>query len=470
MASTFKSFIFKDDQVHPIQIEVQILQGMPDFQIIGLGSKELKESKERSRSAIKNSGYKFPIQRKIINLSPAHLPKTGTHTDLPIILGLLIQSKQIQAPISDDTLILGEASLSGQINPIPNLIPILEAAKNHGIQKVFLPQDNLQEAQLIQELKFYPVQNLKDLIFKLQKPTPASRPKTTLAKNIPNFSYPTFDDIINQQIAKRVLTISLAGYHHLLFIGAPGQGKSLLAESSKNLLPTLTNNQRKSLLNRLPKELVQDQPNFQKLDSSATKTQLHKSQGAFQKCRYGVIVLNELPECQRPILESLKQPLEETPLTFIATMNPCHCGYKNTQNKACYCTDYDLLRYRSKLSGSLLDRFDLSLNILAEPTIQKPQPTANQTIQAYKQIESIRKLQAQRQKPNSQLSLKQLVNPKNFDSKALNLLSVIEAKRKLSTRRILKIAQVARTIADLDGLSKIQEEHLAESLSYQTHV
>jgi magnesium chelatase family protein len=428
MATTFQSFINQDHKIHPIQIEVQILQGMPDFQIVGLSSREMREAKERCRAVIKNLGYKFPVHRKIINLSPAHLPKNGTHTDLPIVLGLLQQSKQFSFPYKPHTIFLGELNLNGEIQPIPNITPLLEKAKQDGLKNVYLPKPNFDTDNLPIGLNYFPVQTLKELLHKLNSNQKPQNPPT----KIPQFSYPTFEQIIGHQIPKRLLTIAIAGYHHVLFIGSPGHGKTLLAESTQNFTPN----------------------NFLRIDSSLTKSKLNQ----FPEHKYGIVVLNELPECPGPMLQQLKEPLETIPFNFIATMNPCRCGFKNDANKVCYCTDYDLKRYRSKLSGSLLDRFDLSLNI--ESNNQESKLT---TKEAYHLAMSVRLSQI-----NSQIPLKQILFLLNKKSK--NLLEVFKAKAKPSTRRILKVLQVAKTIADLERSELITEDHLAESITYQKNL
>lgn len=428
MATTFQSFVNQDHKIHPIKIEVQILQGMPDFQIVGLGSREMREAKERFRAVIKNLGYKFPVHRKIINLSPAHLPKSGTHTDLPIVLGLLQQSKQYSFPNKPNTMFLGELNLNGEIESIPNITPILEQAKQNKIQNIYLPKSNFESDTLPQGLNYFPIQTLKELLHKLNS---NQKPESPPAQ-ITAFNYPTFEQIIGHHIAKRLLTIAIAGYHHVLFVGSPGHGKTLLAESTHNFCPK----------------------NFLRLDSSLTKSKLNQ----LQSHKYGIVVLNELLECPGPILQQLKEPLETIPFNFIATMNPCRCGFKNDPQKVCYCTDYDLKRYRAKLSGSLLDRFDLSLNI--ETNQQESKLT---TKESYHLAMSVRLSQI-----NSQIPLKQILFL--LDKKSKNLLEVFKTKTNPSTRRTLKVLQVAKTIADLERSEHITEEHLAESITYQKNL
>jgi len=473
MALIFESFVQdKSQQVCPIKIEVEILRGMPDFQIVGLGSKALNETKERTRATLKNLGYQFPIQRKIINLSPAHLPKTGTHTDLPIALGLLLRSQQEKLIIPQNSLFLGELDLNGNLTEAPNLLPIVIAAKEKGIKNIFLPASNLEEASLVEGVNLYPLNSFKDLIRTLKKSLPPSKIKHSKQQSLPEFSYPTFDDLINQQISKRLLTIALAGYHKLLLVGPPGHGKSVLAESSKNLLPPLSSDQFKELLSQNLTEKDNQFPSFQKLDSGVSKAELLGSKtnpkGIISKCQYGALVINEFPELKRPILESLKAPLENIAVSLIATMNPCRCGYFGDAHKACFCTEYDLLQYRAKLSGALLERFDLHYTVITEPLVDKPSAKQGQTLKAYLLVSKVRHIQYINKRINSNLSLKDLLNEKQISPKAKQLIALSEKRYHLPTRRVLKLLQVAQTIADLEGANQIKEKHLAESISYQT--
>jgi len=473
MALVFKIFVQdKFHQIHPIKIEVEILPGIPDFQIIGLGNKALNETKERTRATLKNLGYKFPIRRKIINLSPAHLPKTGTHTDLPIALGLLLRSQQEKLTLPEKSLFLGELDLNGGLTEAPNLLPIIEAAKNEGIKNIFLPLSNLKEASLIEGVNLYPLTSFRNLIEILKQELSPSIVRYTNQQVISEFSYPTFDDLINQQISKRLLVIALAGYHKLLLVGPPGHGKSILAASSKNLLPVLNKNQFKSLLSKNLINKNQVFPRFAKVDSGATKTDLLGSKailgGLLNKCKYGALVINEFPELKRPVLESLKDPLESIPLSLVATMNPCRCGYFGDAHKACFCTEYDLQQYRSKLSGALLERFDLHFTVITEPLVNKSTSKRGQTLRAYELVKKVRHIQDQKKRINSLLGLKELLSDVHISSKAKHLISLSEKRYHLPTRRVLKLLQVARTIADMEESKQIQEVHLAESLSYQT--
>jgi len=468
MAVTFKSFIENEDKIVPINIEVELLNGMPEFQIIGLGDKALKETRVRTKAAIKNMGYKFPIHRKIVNLTPAHIHKSGAHTDLPILLGLLIRSKQLKYSPDNKTLFLGEVTLNGKINPVPNLIKILENAKENGITKAFIPEGNSHEAALVKGIETYPVPDIRKLISILNgNPAQLRKSKIKSRQRTPKISFPSFDDIINQQIAKRALTIAIAGCHHVLLVGSPGQGKSLLAESCKNLMPFLNEKELRQFLKENEATSLDIQAPFKITDSGVTKAKLRDT---IKKLKSGFLVINEIPECKREVIESLKEPLEDktSNFTLIATMNPCRCGFHNDQNKACFCTQYDRLLYKTKISGSILDRFDIGLRIVADPLTEKSK-AIKETKHAKKAITQARSKQRNRDTKNSKLQLKTILKS-HLDKKAKNLISVIENKYKLSTRRTVKITRVARTIADIEGSEKIQEEHIAESLNYQKYL
>lgn len=448
MAVKFKSFVLHKDQVHKIDIEVEILNGMPDFNILGLSDRSIRESKERIRAAIKNMNYKFPVTRKLVNLTPASLPKKGNHFDLPILLGLLIRSGQIKIDYSNK-LFLGSIGLAGELKKIDDIIPVLESAKLEGFDQIFIPEENFEEADQVEGVNLIPIKNVKQIIEdNLDIPM---KSRTIIFE----FEYPTFDDIINQQIAKRILLISIAGTHNALFIGSPGFGKSMLAQSSKNLLKNISK--------------------FHTANSHLSKSEAEK---ILKQLNEGILVINELPEINKQTLEALKDPLETKQInkipcvtSVIATMNPCKCGYANNPHKVCYCTPYNRKLFDQKISASLLERFDLALELISDPVSDKPSKKSNsfeETKKAHEQVQKVKQIQLKRETPNSLLPLKEIIP--QLEYKAKTIAQIAEKKFSTSTRRYLKILQIARTIADLENSESIKETHIAESITHQKYL
>lgn len=436
MAVKFKSFVIDQNKVTPISIEVEILKGMPDFKVIGLSDRSIREVHDRARAAIKNNNYKFPIHRKIINLIPAHIPKQGTHLDLPIVLGLLIKSGQIIYSPKSDTLFIGEMTLNGDIKPVPNINAILEAAENSGMKKVFLPAENLKDA-IKSKLDLIPISNLKELIKSLYEPSIQTAPKS-LATPI----YPTFDDIINQHEAKRAITIALAGQHKILMVGPPGCGKSVLAQSAQNLIPGL------------PYISVNG-------DITLNKFLYDK----YAQAKHGLLIFNELNELNTKMRDNLKSILEDSPNhSVIATVNPCKCGYYKDPYKICYCNPHTIKQYKQKLSGPLLDRFDLAIKVIADPLVSKPDHNHEETKHALNFVKRVRSAELD----INEIPLKTLL--KDLDKKAKNITKVIENKFSISNRRLLKLLQVAKTISLIDKEKIIQEQHIAESFKFQKYL
>jgi magnesium chelatase family protein len=429
MAVKFLNFVNDQNEYWPITIEIEVLRGMPEFKVIGLSDRSIREVHERARAAIKNNGYKFPIHRKIINLSPAHIPKQGTHLDLSIILGLLIRSGQIIYSPNPNAIFLGEVTLNGEIKSVPNINGILEAAKNKNVKQAFIPKANLKETY-IEGIDLIPVENLKELINTLHSPAPAKQ-KTKTFEPV----FPTFDDIINQNEAKKALAIALAGNHKALLIGSPGCGKSVLAQSAQNLI-----------LNRP----------FISVNGDITLTDLKTK---YPQSKHGLIVFNELNELNRKSLDHMKVILESSPdHTIIATVNPCKCGYHQDPYKVCYCTPYNLKLFKQKLSATLLDRFDIAIIIIAEPLVDKPTHELEETKRHINLVKKARRT-------NRHKSLKQLLPA--LDSKSKNLISVIEKKYSISNRRLEKLLQLAQTISTINNKPNITEEHIAESFNLQ---
>lgn len=499
MVSKVYSCTFSGLDCQIIEVQSDISAGLPSFSIVGLGDTSVQESKERVRASIKNSGAQFPHTRKTINLAPAQVRKQGVHFDLPIAISMLLASQQVTQKNIENSLFVGELSLTGKIKSVMGILPITQHAKDQGFKRIFLPEENSQEASFIEGIEIYPLKDLKQFIdFSFGQihiqPTQHVRidhrqpPANALSK------------IIGQEKAKRGLCIAAAGGHNLLFEGSPGCGKTLLCRSFKSLLPRMNDQEVlettklysvSGLLNS-ETPLVIDRP-FREVHHTASKASVigggnNPKPGEISLAHNGVLFFDEIAEFNRSTLETLRQPLEDRFITisrarhslkfpsnfiFLATMNPCPCGYKNDAKIPCICTDYQVKNYRKKLSGPLLDRFDLFINV-PKVSIEKVFATYNQNDDQsiIKSINIAQESQNQRFKDtvinkNSEMGIGAISKYCSL-SKSDNQLLIDATKRlKLTNRGYLKTLKIARTIADLEGSSQIKHSHITEAIAYR---
>ena len=473
-----------------IEVEVHVSSGMPSLTIVGLPEAAVRESKDRVRSAILNSGFQFPTKRLTINLAPADLPKDGSRLDLPIALGILVASGQLPENCTDHLEFIGELALDGQLRSVTGILSIAIACQQAQHQLI-LPSSNAQEACQLPDIQVFAAHHLKDVCEHLAQ-TQLLPPFTTLP-SAQHAAY-KFDlaDVKGQLRPRRALEIAAAGGHSLLFRGPPGTGKTLLASRLASILPPLNSQENlevASIYSIANTSHPFGQRPFRAPHHTASAIALvgggsHPKPGEITLAHLGILFLDELPEFDRKVLEVLRQPLESKeivisrasrqitfPANFqlIAAMNPCPCGYAFHQDSRCQCSPDSIKRYQNRISGPLLDRIDLHIDV---PPLQAHEL---QNTQAAENSESVRQrviaayeLQIQRQSAlNMSLSPQQLEQYATLDQTTQKMLELAQKKLNLSARGYHRVLRVARTIADLNQSETIQGQHLSEALSYR---
>ncbi len=498
MVSKIFSCAFHGLNCETIEVQADVSNGLPSFRIVGLGDASVQEAKERVRASIKNSGAKFPQIKKTINLAPAEIRKQGTHFDLPIAVSLLLASDQIPNKF-EESLVVGELSLTGKLKPVKGILAIAHHAKLNGFKRIFLPKANLPEASFIEDIELYPLDSLRELIeFTFGNISLVHKKKIEFpAENKVNFD--ALNSIIGHEKIKRALIIAAAGGHNTLLYGSPGCGKTLLCRTFQNLLPPMT---KKEILETTKifsiagllseNSLVTSRP-FREVHNTATLTAMIGGgipikPGEISLAHNGVLFLDEIAEFPKNIIESLRQPLEDgyihlhkgknifkmpSSFTLLATMNPCPCGYKNDLKIRCICDEYQIQNYQKKLSGPLRDRFDIFLEV-SRISMQKSFKTKN--IDFHEQERAfLNALEIQQDrfehyhfKRNSQMNLEELKLFCPINDRGQNMLNKASEILKLSNRGYLKTIKLARTIADLSGEKIINDIHIGEALQYRS--
>lgn len=473
-----------------IEVEVHVSQGLPSLTIVGLAEAAVRESKDRVRSAIINSGFQFPTKRLTINLAPADLPKDGSRLDLPIALGILIASGQIPENATDNLEFIGELALDGQLRSVTGILSIAIACQQSGHQLI-LPKQNAQEASQLPQFEVFAAQHLKDVCEHLSKQQPIPQYQVQMPIAVDQYKC-DLADVKGQLRPRRALEIAAAGGHSLLFKGPPGTGKTLLASRLASILPPL-NMQENLEVARIYSVAntvhTFGQRPFRAPHHTASAIALvgggsHPKPGEITLAHLGVLFLDELPEFDRKVLEVLRQPLESKeivisrasrqmtfPANFqlIAAMNPCPCGYAFNQDVRCQCSADAIKRYQNRISGPLLDRIDLHLDVppLQATELQDTTPVENSQTVRERVIQAYQR-QIQRQNClNHALSPKQLEQYVILDPQAQKIIEMAQQRLNLSARAYHRVLRVARSIADLSEHSEIQTQHLTEALSYR---
>jgi magnesium chelatase family protein len=495
-----------------VEIEADFNVGLHSFNIVGLADKAVSEAKERVNSALKNSGIKPPTRenRKItINLAPADIKKTGSHFDLPIALSYLLASDQIKKFEAQNKLFAGELALNGEVRPVSGILNMAILASKIGIEEIYIPKENVLEAKIVKNIKVFGVKNLKELIFHLEEKIKIKEEQNNV--NLENFcnknkNQINMDDIKGQKAAKRALLIAAAGGHNVLLSGPPGTGKTMLAEAITSILPPPSYEEiiemtevwsAASLLNA-------ERPfiNFRPLRSPHHTASLvsiigggnNLKPGEISLAHRGVLFLDELPEFHRDILEALRQPLEsgkiyisrakktlELPAKFIliAAKNPCPCGYFGDPEKECVCSASSIFKYNKKISGPLLDRIDIQINvprIKSEELLEKNKNENENETQKMRDL-VIKARQIQRERflsfglniyTNSELKTKDIEKVIQISKPAKEIAKKIIDKNFISGRGYFRTLKVAQTIADLDESDIVEEKHLLEAFQYRT--